>query len=190
MRSKAETIRRLRKGDVLRLIRSRCGHTLPDDDAGREYLCELLLPISLGLEPAARMANAIEVLAPWMGDDETVPLIECVSNLPTHMRTPKAETLGQRLRVTNVERERLRLWTIAPCDMSPEDLAEFRKAKARARMKALRRKRGTRTRAVYLAKSLSRNKPWIAEGISRRTWERRRTKAAAETSPCAVLRAG
>jgi hypothetical protein len=41
-----------------------------------------------------------------------------------------------------------------------------------------------KTRAEYLAGSLSRMKPWEAEGISRRTWERRR-KVAAATAPVA-----
>ena len=34
------------------------------------------------------------------------------------------------------------------------------------------------TRAEYLARSLSRRQPWLAEGISRRQWERRRRKKA------------
>jgi hypothetical protein len=37
-----------------------------------------------------------------------------------------------------------------------------------------RRAKGVKPRAVYLETSLSRTKPWEAEGISRRTWERRR----------------
>ena len=41
-------IRRLRLGDVQKVLRQRYGHTLPDDDAGREDLRELLMPISLG----------------------------------------------------------------------------------------------------------------------------------------------
>lgn len=41
------------------------------------------------------------------------------------------------------------------------------------------------TRAEYLAKSLSRLEPWLAEGISRRTWERRRRKDAATGAPAA-----
>jgi lambda repressor-like predicted transcriptional regulator len=38
------------------------------------------------------------------------------------------------------------------------------------------------TRAEYLAESLSRLQPWLAEGISRRQWERRRHKSTAATS--------
>src|SRR5262245_32156631 len=40
------------------------------------------------------------------------------------------------------------------------------------------------TRAEYLAGSLSRRQPWLAEGISRRQWERRRRKITAlESAP-------
>jgi hypothetical protein len=45
---KLEILRRLRLGYLYRLIRDPNGATLPDDDAGREYLVELLLVISLG----------------------------------------------------------------------------------------------------------------------------------------------
>ena len=51
-----------------------------------------------------------------------------------------------------------------------------------------------RTRSEYLAAALSRRQPWLSEGISRRTWERRRRKITAVTSapaasPAAVLSA-
>jgi predicted transcriptional regulator len=46
------------------------------------------------------------------------------------------------------------------------------------------------TRAEYLAGSFSRLQPWLAEGISRRQWERRRRKITAATSaPAASPRA-
>jgi hypothetical protein len=38
------------------------------------------------------------------------------------------------------------------------------------------------TRAEYLAGSLSRQQPWLAEGLSRRQWERRRRKITAVES--------
>lgn len=52
-------MRRLRLGDVQKVLQHRYGHTLPDDDAGREDLRELLLPISLGPEAGRKMENAI-----------------------------------------------------------------------------------------------------------------------------------
>ena len=50
--TKTETLRRLRYGALLRLLRARCGPQLPDDDAGREYLFELVCVASLASKAA------------------------------------------------------------------------------------------------------------------------------------------
>ena len=76
----------------------------------------------------------------------------------------------------NDERERLRLWTIAPCDMSEEDLEEQRKAKVRQRKRLQREKQGKPTRAEWLANSLSKTKPWVAADVSRATWYRQQAR--------------
>jgi hypothetical protein len=59
--NKDETIRRLRLRDMRNYLRCRYGHTLPDDDAGREDLRELLYPISVGPNAAIKMPKAIEI---------------------------------------------------------------------------------------------------------------------------------
>jgi hypothetical protein len=179
-RSKAEIMRRLRLGHVRRLLRARWGPILPDDDCGREDLRELLLAISVGPHAEAKMPKAIEIHAPWMCRAESENLIDQVNRTPIYERKLTAKEVGKRHRVTNQDRERLRLWTIAPCDVTAEQLAEQRKAKKRERMFRLRQKRGRQTRKACLAAhSISRNKPWLAEGISRRSWYRKRG-----TGPC------
>jgi hypothetical protein len=176
-RAKHEILRRLRLGDLRKLLRSRYGHTLPNDDAGREDLHELLLPISLGPEAVTlKMANAIEVWAPWMKGDEAGQLIDQINRTPARLRKPKA--LGKRLRVTNEQRERWKLWTIAPCDMTDAQMHEQRKAKKRARD---RQQRQRQPRRIYLANAKTKNPPWKVEGISRRTWYRNRAKAGRDT---------
>src|SRR4051812_38759905 len=90
-----ETVRRLRYGALLKLLRHRWGHELPDDDAGREDLFELVLNLSLA--PAAadkKMTNAIEVWAPWMPQDEAQRMVAHVNSLPPLERTPTAKQLG------------------------------------------------------------------------------------------------
>ena len=171
-----EKIRRVRLGNVRTLIRHRCGHLLPDDDAGLEYLIEMLKIISLGPEPDQKMFNAVEVFAPFMNRTDAEQIILRVNRMPTWMRWPKAKLLGESLRLTNAEREGLRLWAITPCDISEDNLAEQRKAKERARKARYRqRKKENQSRVEYLAShSINRTKPWVAEGISRRTWYRRR----------------
>ena len=58
--SKEETMRRLRLGDLQRFFRKRWGHSLPDDDAGREDLRELLLLASLAYNPDRTMRNMMQ----------------------------------------------------------------------------------------------------------------------------------
>jgi hypothetical protein len=52
----------------------------------------------------------------------------------------------------------------------------IRKALDAERKRKRRRANGMKLRAVYLENSLSRTKPWEAEGISRSTWERRQKR--------------
>jgi hypothetical protein len=183
--SKDERMRRLRLGDLRRLVGDRCrGAILPDDDAGREYLKELLLPISLGPNeavkraraievwgPANRMRREIELWAPWMTDDEAQTLIDEINLMPPWQRKPKARTLGERLQVPYGERARLGLRTIGPCDMTEAGMAVIRKQKKRQRDRLRRLSQGIKPRAEYLATAnLSQTKPWLALGISRRTY--------------------
>jgi hypothetical protein len=184
-------MRRLRLGDLHRLLQDRCrGSILPDDDAGRDYLRELLLPISIGPHEAVKRSHAIEVWgptdrmrreielwAPWMQEDEA-----CLS--PMWQRKPMARTLGDRLQVTFGERARLQLRTIGPCDMTEAAMAAIRKQKKRQRERLRRLSQGAKTRAEYLAASLSQTKPWLGQGVSRRTWERNGKPDVA--SPCQV----
>jgi hypothetical protein len=184
--SPREMLRRVRLGAVQKLTRDRCGHALPEDDAGLEYLIEMLKPISLGREPHRKMVNAVEVFAPWMPGIDVEQVIGLVMRMPLWERWPNAKLLGESLRLTNAERERLRLWPIAPCDVSKEELAEQRKAKARQRARLYRAKHRTKSRAEYLAQhSISRTKPWEVEGKSRRTWYRERQRQQMAQVPCA-----
>src|SRR5215469_1819116 len=125
----------------------------PHDDAGREYLMELLLPISVGPNAADKMPNAIEVWAPWMQQKEAGALIDQINLMPIYQRKPTAQVLGERLRVTNGERERLRLWTIAPCDMGQRGMAWWRRLKDSERKHRLRQFRQAASNTFRVAKA-------------------------------------
>ena len=172
---KWETVRRLRYGDVLKLIRYRYGaNGVPDDDAGRPDLMELLYLASMAPAGAEKkVRNNIELYAPWMQTDEVEALIQDLSLTPHYQKVRTAEQLWRLLHLTNAERERLKLWRIGPVDMTAEQLAQQTKERERIRRAAQRRKNGIRTKEAYLAELADRPKPWLAEGISRRTWERR-----------------
>lgn len=179
-RMSAEMFRRVRLGNIRALLLDRCrGRVLPDDDAGWEYLLDLLAAMSLGRDPRPGMIQASKDWAPWAWEKCKIErAIDDILALPTKQRRITAKALGERLRVTNEERERLSLRTIHPVDMTDEQMAEQKKAKDRARK---RRKRARTPRDVWEKNSLSKQQPWLAEGISRRTWERRR-KAVASVS--------
>ena len=153
--SHAEMMRRLRVGNLRKLFRHRYGPTLPDDDAGREDLRELLLPISTGPHANIKMPNAVETWAPWMKPGEAAPLIDYTNRTPRRQRMLTAKQLGKRQCVTNAQRERLKLWTIAPYDMTDEQMKEWRKAKDRERRRRLRQLRGAKSRPEYEAQSKS-----------------------------------
>jgi hypothetical protein len=172
---KWETVRRLRYGDLLKLIRYRYGaNGVPDDDAGRPDLMELLYLASMAPAGAEKkVRNNIELYAPWMQTDEVEALIQHLSLTPHYQKVRTAEELGRLLQLTNAERERLRLWRIRPVDMTAEQLAQQTKERERTRRAAQRRKKGIRTKEAYLAELANRPKPWLTEGISQRTWQRR-----------------
>jgi hypothetical protein len=166
--TRAEGIRRCRLGDIRRLLRSRWGAILPDDSAGISDLEELLYPISLVRMAEKRMKAVIETMAPWLSDREACDMIYRILDMPRHERKPSAKALGIRMRLTNVERERHKLWTIRPVDMTAKQLADQRREKDRLR-KQRTRKRMPREQHLKLVP-----KPWVLMKISRATYYRRR----------------
>src|SRR5436305_11559766 len=136
-------MRRLRLGNLRKLFADRYGDTFPDDDAGREDLRELLLPISVSFNAAKlKMRDEIERHAQWMTPVESMVLIADIVRTPVRYRMASAKALGKRLNVTNGERERLKLWTIAASNMTTMQALEFRKMKDRERKRRLRALRG------------------------------------------------
>jgi hypothetical protein len=99
------------------------------------------------------------------------------------MRDPqveKADALAALLNLTDSERNYLRITTIGASDITRAERFRRRKQKKRERDRhraaMRRREQGTVPRSVYLESSLSALRPWETEGITRRTWERRRER--------------
>src|SRR5215467_925030 len=179
--SKQEAIRRLRLGEIKKLLRSRYGHTLPDDDAGLADLELMLDCVSFVPNARFRMKNIIEVWAPWMDTAASHALVEAVLRKPHYLSKITAAELGNRLNLTWKEREKLAIRTIAPANLTQNEFdekrGEQRKARARARQSRKRRKTGVKSRTAYRTTSLAHLRPWEKLGISRRTWYRRRGTA-------------
>lgn len=102
----------------------------------------------------------------------------------------RADDVARLLLVTFAEREHLGLSTIGahdlPAKMRKAIVKDRKRKRDRARQAAIRTAEGRKDRSSYEAESLSRTQPWLAEGISRRTWERRRDKAVRDAGRQAV----
>jgi hypothetical protein len=174
---KPELLRRLRLHDLKAIFRARYGPVLPDDDAGHSDLHDLLCVVSTAPNAAdIKMRYAIETLAPWpwLTPEATDELIDVINRTPLHQRELSRQELGRRQNVTNELRERLGLRQIWPRDMTVAEMEQYRKARRKAKQARYRRNKGSKPRAQYEANSLNKTKPWIAAGVSRRTWYRRK----------------
>jgi len=180
---KAERVRGVLYGDLCHVLRCRYGDQLPDDETGDECLLMLLELASLRDDPHEQMTSVIEKWAPWISEDSVEECIDRVLRLPWRERKRANDSIGRMLRLRSDERERLRVWSILPCNMDARELEEHRKMKHRERERQRRARTGARPREVFLAtNSLSKLEPWKAEGISRSTWYERRAKAGPDRS--------
>lgn len=144
------------------------GELLPDDDDGRDSVWIMINHLAMLSSPALRINDWLRRCAPWFHDQT---MIDHALAKPQRWR---ADTLGKQLNVTDEERTRTKAWSIGAVDLNKEQRATRRQAKDRDRKQAKRQAAGAQSRAEFLARSLSHLKPWEAEGISRRTWERQR----------------
>ena len=171
-----EGLRRSRLGDLRRLFRERHGMTLPDSDAGREALRELLLVASMAYNGERMMLGTIAQWAPWLDKAKAAETMDDVNRTQVFLRFPSARVLGNRVRLTDYERHKLAITTIRPFDVTDEQLVERRKAKDARRKWRKRRAAQKKPREAWLANRLTRTQPWKRFGIGRRQWERRSAK--------------
>lgn len=174
----------LRMRDLCTLFRSRySGHgQLPDDDAGREDLYIAINHLACLAHPRKHIADWIDSWAPWLTAGEQRDLVG--RSLANPQRWT-ADQLAWRLRLTKEQRNMLAITTIGAIDEPKAARTKRRREREKQRRKATRRANGALPRKLYEEQSISRTKPWIAEGISRASWYRRRreTSAFPETSP-------
>jgi hypothetical protein len=171
-RSSPQQIVALRLHELARLLGSRYrSSTLPDDDSGRDDIEPVIHHLAALAQPKRRAQHWLELWAPWLTLAEQGQII--TQGIDT-ARAWTADQLAWRYRVTKEERTMLGLTTIGAIDYGKAARTKRRKQRDRDRKAAARRAQGTKPRRQYEAASIERSKPWIAEGISRRTWYRRR----------------
>jgi hypothetical protein len=163
----------LRMRDLCILFRSRYGGMtlLPDDDAGRDDLFVAVNHLACLAHPRKHIEDWLDTWAPWLTRAEQR---EVVGAALTNPQRWKADALAWRLRLTKEQRRMLGITTIGAIDESKALRAKRRRQKERERKERARRAKGIKPRAEYEKQAISAAKPWEAEGISRRTWYRRR----------------
>jgi hypothetical protein len=149
-------------------------------DAWLFVICHALAPLKereggLDLVHLKEFVNRHSMSLP--DDDAMVATIHAVCDY--RARHPKfrglcAKTVGKMLEITADERWRCSITTMDPIDETRAERRSLQRYSDRERKERERRAKGVTPRAEWEAKSLSRIKPWLALGISRRTWERRR----------------
>lgn len=101
---------------------------------------------------------------------EALDVIEEAKATP---RARKPDDLARWLQVDYETRQLLGITMIGAIDADKRERRRRRQERNRQSKETKRRERGAKLRSEYEAKSISRTKPWVAAGISRRTWYRR-----------------
>lgn len=177
---------------------SRAG-CIPDTDDADVYLdqaaCCLLVLMWKKTGTKPDLAALLERLDLWcerFGPDTSAKLRrDVVRAVLRRPRLDNADDCARRLRLSYAERTRLKITTIGSYDLDKRQRTLRRKARKRERDRlrdaAKRAAAGAVSRAEYLVThSLSRERPWETEGISRRTWYRRQMAVGTGCSPSSV----
>jgi hypothetical protein len=162
----------IRLREIELVLKSRYGQFVPESDDDSIFRAVALSGSGQDLRQwwAAK--------APWALDraDELLTHLELEAS--TRRRMLRADAVAALLGVTLEERERLGLKTIGASDVSKaarSRMARQRKRERdRQRQSANRKAGGYKPRSEWLDGSLTKTRPWEADGVSRRTWERRR----------------
>lgn len=130
----ASIVSRKRLRDLDRLFHHRYG--MPDDDSGREDLAVALDHLVLRPDAVLVLERWVRPRAPWVTDQELENMRDAAG------RTWTATDLGTHLGLTDDERTKLKITTIAPRDCTKLEWETIRAARKRERDRdAKRRKR-------------------------------------------------
>ena len=163
----------MRTGDLNKLFAKRYqgareDYVFPDDDSGIDDL-RILLGHYAYSNPG-RLTKIAALRAPWLtGAQYKYMLAEA-------MAAPRMWTfqeLGDHVNLTEAELCDLGIRTVGTVDVTSKQRRQARKVRDKDQKAAKRRAEGAKPHA----ESAARTKPWEAEGISRRTYYRRRQKA-------------
>ena len=187
-RREASTLRfitLLRLNDLERLFADRYdGLYLPDDDSGWDDLTIVAHHLAhFGGTTSRVVARIVEWAAMWAPAFPTDKVTECATEVAANPMKWTADKLAWRLGLTMVTRTKLKITTIGAVDVKRKDRPAWLREYHRRAKEEKRRDHGFRPLKEYLARSIEAAKPWEDDGISRRTWWRRRKQKLRGTSP-------
>jgi hypothetical protein len=180
-----KVIRGGRRNEIEDLVRYR-HKTLPDTDDRSTYLRFWAwhnLHSKHQREDLQAFGRRLGVTLP---DGELEATVRYVQR--RELRKFLASTLGEHLQLTDDERTVLHITTIEAHNITPAERRRRRREMKIVKQRERRRAQGVKPRVVYEQNSLTRTKPWEAQGISRTTWYRRRRNKAGK-QPGTSLRA-
>jgi len=172
-----------RMRDITALIEFRHGGEIPEtDDRQYQFVIAQLVKSSLPTLEAQieRIEECYFAHCKWIKnpEEEIRGILESIRHFDHMMSAPKT---GRMVGLKLAERDALGIKSMSPCDISPKAFKALCRQRKREndRISASRKraKAGAKTRSEYEENSLSRSKPWVAEGISRSTWYERKKQA-------------
>ncbi|WFU26311.1 hypothetical protein QA649_08915 [Bradyrhizobium sp. CB1717] len=154
------------------------GTFLPDDAEGRHMLQAFADCLSFaGGSVMEKLTGFINGRAPW-----ALPEAEAMAEAAELTASwQDADQMAKRIGLSFADRQLLEVHTIGAVDFTKRQRNAMQKEKRRQRERNRRKAKGAKPHA----ESINRAEPWKAEGISRRTWFRRREKARG-TESCPV----
>lgn len=165
--------------EIERIIEHRYGDMIPETDDADLLIIPAAYAINVkSLEKGIDFLKAFQdwcgEWCPWVFKDGNI-LGSAQAKVKNFKHDMKACTVARIMAVTYEERTHLGLKTVGACDMTDDELKmaarQRKRDMERARIAMKRREAGIEP--VDHTKSAEHTKPWLAEGISRRTWYRR-----------------
>jgi hypothetical protein len=173
----------------LRIVRENLyGEVIPQTPMGRALCREIALHASYAAVPVRCIRGLMRAAAPWMSPEAVADLtitMLAVDDIGRRIEWyPSADQLGWRLGITRLQRERWGLTTIGSVD----DTSAKRKARRKARNIAAKAKARLAKGVKPRAEANVRVRPWLACGMSERTWYRRGKPLPREASEVAPVK--
>lgn len=118
-------VTRFRPNELHRLRKERYGRVITPDDDGLILIEVTLDSLASAAEPHQRMLTFLELHAPWMKLEERERAIDLAIQAK---KSWSASALGEAIKLTRSEREKLRIRTFRAAGMTDADMAAVRKS--------------------------------------------------------------